>query len=237
MSLDDVVRNLFGEALDRAPVLGTIRTQARKILQLEAEIRKLEKHSVDELTGLPFRKFYEEKVYEAVEAYLKGKESFAVIITDVAGLKYANDIYGYDEGDKLVKTAAGVLKKAQLTRRDTLARVGGDEMGVVLCGSMDYLKGYAERFKTSVYTSQARLNARAPPFLKTELCIGLGVVTTEDADRLLAEGACLNDVVSRLVALGHKRANTDKATQGIYERHPEYNRNPTSVNAQPKPYK
>lgn len=235
MTLDEVVRDLFGKALDRVPVLGTIRTQARKIQHLETKVRNLEKRSFDKLTGLPFRMFYEEKVYEAVETYLKNRESFAVIITDLAGLKYANDFFGYTEGDNLVKVAAGILRKGpfRLTRGDTLARVGGDEMGGLLRGNRSYIDAEVKRIKESIYLNQTGLNARVPPVLKTELCIGVGVVTADDADTLLAEGVSLGEIVPRLIELGHKRANADKVAQGIYDRHPEYNRNPTSVNAQP----
>ncbi|WP_165792183.1 diguanylate cyclase [Desulfocucumis palustris] len=70
----------------------------------------------------------------AIEKFLKtnnGKVGVGFIICDVDGLKLVNDTLGHDVGDKLLKTAAGIIK--EITRpEDIAARVGGDEFCIVI---------------------------------------------------------------------------------------------------------
>ena len=50
---------------------------------------------------------------------------------DVDGLKQANDRFGHDAGDELLRGVAGILRR-NLRDADVVARIGGDEFGVLL---------------------------------------------------------------------------------------------------------
>lgn len=58
--------------------------------------------------------------------------SVGIVFADVNGLKYANDNFGHDEGDRLLIRAADLIAKHY--ERNHLYRVGGDEFVVVIPG-------------------------------------------------------------------------------------------------------
>ena len=54
-----------------------------------------------------------------------------VMSVDVDGLKQANDRFGHDAGDELLRGVAAILRR-NLRDADVVARIGGDEFGVLL---------------------------------------------------------------------------------------------------------
>ncbi|WP_312648675.1 PAS domain S-box protein [Aminipila sp.] len=82
----------------------------------------------DALTGLYNRRFMEEELKRMDEA---SQLPLAVIMGDVNGLKLANDVFGHEQGDKLLKKIAEILK-ANCRETDIVARWGGDEFLMIL---------------------------------------------------------------------------------------------------------
>lgn len=82
----------------------------------------------DTLTGLYNRAFFEEEVSRLD---LSRYSHVGIIVCDVDGLKLINDILGHKAGDKLIITAASILKKA-FRQGDLVARIGGDEFAIIL---------------------------------------------------------------------------------------------------------
>ena len=60
----------------------------------------------------------------------------AIIVIDLNNVKFLNDTYGHDEGDKQIKAAANVLIKTQLDNTEIM-RTDGNEF-------MIYMVGYSE---------------------------------------------------------------------------------------------
>ena len=79
--------------------------------------------SHDPLTGLYNRWFMEEQLKQMDRTQ---ELPLAVIMADINGLKLVNDAFGHEEGDKLLKKVAEVLKESG-RKDDLLARWGGDE--------------------------------------------------------------------------------------------------------------
>ena len=77
----------------------------------------------DELTGLYNRRFFEEKLREIDT---EDNYPISIIISDVNGLKFTNDIFGHTAGDRLIKNFAEILQKF-CRQEDIVARIGGDE--------------------------------------------------------------------------------------------------------------
>lgn len=92
----------------------------------EARIRHLTYH--DTLTGLYNRAFFEE---ELKRLDTMRNWPLAVVYGDVNGLKLANDVFGHDIGDELLRRVAGTLRRI-CRADDIVARVGGDEFALLL---------------------------------------------------------------------------------------------------------
>jgi len=82
----------------------------------------------DYLTGAYNRRYFEEEFER-----LNTAENFpiSVLMGDINGLKLINDSFGHLAGDNLIKSAAERISDC-LRPRDVLARIGGDEFGVIL---------------------------------------------------------------------------------------------------------
>jgi diguanylate cyclase (GGDEF)-like protein len=93
----------------------------------ELEARNLARH--DPLTGLPNRRFFEEKLEECLRD-ASATHQVAVLMLDLDGFKTVNDTYGHSAGDKAL--AEFSLRVSRVLRAGTfLARIGGDEFAII----------------------------------------------------------------------------------------------------------
>jgi len=90
------------------------------------QIQKLSYY--DQLTGLYNRRFFEE---ELKRLDTERNLPLSILMIDVNGLKLTNDAFGHAAGDKLLQKVAEVLKR-ESRADDIIARVGGDELVVLL---------------------------------------------------------------------------------------------------------
>jgi diguanylate cyclase (GGDEF)-like protein/PAS domain S-box-containing protein len=100
---------------------------ARK--QLEERIRYLAHY--DELTGLPNRALFYDRLKQAVALARRQGERLALIYLDLDRFKPVNDHYGHHTGDLLLRAIAQRLRGC-VRESDTLARLGGDEFAVLM---------------------------------------------------------------------------------------------------------
>ncbi len=82
----------------------------------------------DMLTGLHNRAGFEAELDKLRKT---ASLPLSIIMGDLNGLKIANDIFGHEEGDKLLKLVAQILKKC-CRNSDFIARWGGDEYVILL---------------------------------------------------------------------------------------------------------
>ncbi|EWS99133.1 histidine kinase [Pseudoalteromonas sp. SCSIO_11900] len=85
----------------------------------------------DELTGLPNRRLFNDRLSMALASAHKDKQMLAVMFIDLDRFKEVNDSLGHNAGDMLLKLVSERIINS-LNEGDTLARLGGDEF-VVLC--------------------------------------------------------------------------------------------------------
>lgn len=104
----------------------------RTIMQLNAT-RERAHHlaSHDQLTGLPNRTLFAERLEQAVNAARRGRSKLAVLYIDLDGFKAINDSLGHAVGDGLLRGIARHLTES-LGESDSAARLGGDEFCVLL---------------------------------------------------------------------------------------------------------
>ena len=98
--------------------------------------------TTDSLTGLPNRRGFENLMSRVLERasrneYEKARKTIALIFLDINRFKKANDTYGHEFGDDILKYVAEALK-IHTRPTDGKARLGGDEFVVVL----DPFEGY-----------------------------------------------------------------------------------------------
>lgn len=88
----------------------------------------------DNLTGLPNRALFMDRLSQAIERSRRDTyTSFAVLFLDIDRFKMINDTIGHLSGDEFLIEIADRLKNS-LRPGDTVARLGGDEFGILIDG-------------------------------------------------------------------------------------------------------
>lgn len=114
----------------------------------ETEIRRLA--YFDDLTQLPNRRLFSDRLSMAVARAKRHSERLAVMFVDLDHFKKINDTLGHNTGDKILVEAAQRL--TQCTRdEDTVARLGGDEFILIFpeIASVEEVTIVAERIVQS----------------------------------------------------------------------------------------
>lgn len=126
--------------------------------------------NIDILTGIKNRNAMNARVDWHISNKMLVRTPFGIIFADLNGLKTCNDNYGHEEGDKLLKNAANLLK--EVFPDDEIYRAGGDEFVVIVpdCEKAEFEKYVKELRKKSAYGS--------------EVCFALGSYWTDDAAKL-----------------------------------------------------
>jgi diguanylate cyclase (GGDEF)-like protein/PAS domain S-box-containing protein len=131
--LESTASNLLGQPAVAGIVLNSHDITDRK----EAEEKLLHDALHDELTGLPNRALFMDRLRQSMERSRREPDRLtAVLFLDLDRFKIVNDSLGHLVGDELLIQIAGSLASA-LRPSDTIARVGGDEFAVLLEGGRD----------------------------------------------------------------------------------------------------
>jgi len=132
-SLESTASNLLGQ-----PAVAGIVLNAHDITDhKKAEAKLLHDALHDELTGLPNRALFMDRLRHSMERSRREPELLtAVLFLDLDRFKIVNDSLGHLVGDELLIQISGSLAEA-LRPSDTIARVGGDEFAVLLEGGRD----------------------------------------------------------------------------------------------------
>ena len=113
-----------------------------------AEERILHDAIHDNLTGLPNRELFFDRLGAAIiQAERPGAPTPAALAIDVDRFKEINDALGMSFGDSALLTVARRLGR-ELRPGDTLARIGGDQFGVIVM--FDDIEAELERFVDSL---------------------------------------------------------------------------------------
>ena len=104
----------------------------QQISALKDQLAKMEQYAYhDVLTGLSNRRFFLDSLESRISRCQRYGDNCALLFLDVDDLKAVNDQHGHGAGDLLLARLAEILKLHTRTS-DVVARIGGDEFGLLL---------------------------------------------------------------------------------------------------------
>ncbi len=131
-----LMAGLIGSALahqilyDKSQQLLKEKTEAiEELKKAEIKLKHLAHH--DNLTGLPNRNLFNERLKSALLKAKRNKQIIALMYLDIDHFKDINDTMGHGIGDKLLNAFALRLQKC-IRSSDTVARLGGDEFVLLI---------------------------------------------------------------------------------------------------------
>jgi diguanylate cyclase (GGDEF)-like protein len=140
---------------DERRVRGLVRllaTEAAFVIERADLLGRLTEFALtDELTGLPNRRAWDERLEQAIAE----PQPACVAILDLDHFKSYNDDHGHQAGDRFLKEAAAAWR-AQLRPGDTLARYGGEEFVVLLReDDVETARGIVDRLRAATPRGQS----------------------------------------------------------------------------------
>lgn len=143
-------------------------------------IGKLENLSTaDELTGMLNRRGFETRSRDAITS-VRGRKNVCTMVIDMDGLKHINDVYGHNEGDRAIRSAANIIT-ACCDSGEIAGRAGGDEFYIFASDySETLLKRFTERLKKGI---TAHNETSSCPY-KIDMSFGAYLVETDRCGRL-----------------------------------------------------
>ncbi len=85
----------------------------------------------DPLTNIPNRNLFQDRLTQALAEAAREEQHVAILYVDLDGFKAANDTFGHNIGDLLLKEASQRMKQC-IRDEDSLARMGGDEFTILI---------------------------------------------------------------------------------------------------------
>ena len=135
----DAITGFLGMAVDIAERKRVEAELHQKQIQLHQALEELRQHEEtilqlalhDELTGLPNRRLFYDRLETALAEARRYQLKVAVAFIDLDLFKEINDKFGHEVGDKFLVAIAEKIKSVP-REMDTCARLGGDEFALVL---------------------------------------------------------------------------------------------------------
>lgn len=139
--------------------------------------------NTDKLTGLSNRKYFQEKMDDALAEYRKFKTPMSVLILDIDYFKRVNDTYGHPVGDKVLIHLANLMQRVA-REQDHQCRYGGEEF-VVILPSTDV----EEAKSIGIAYNHAVLREAWPEIGTLTISVGVATMTDGDTEETLLDKA------------------------------------------------
>jgi diguanylate cyclase (GGDEF)-like protein len=161
----------------------------QKVQERTAELSNANQHlqflaTHDNLTGLPNRFLFFDRLGQAIKKSRRQKRRFALFFIDLDDFKRINDSFGHIIGDQVLQTVANVLDHA-VRDSDTVARLAGDEFMIILDDIREVSDIEAIARKINLAVSQPIDVPQETVIMTVSIGISLFPEHGEDAETLL----------------------------------------------------
>jgi diguanylate cyclase (GGDEF)-like protein/PAS domain S-box-containing protein len=178
--VESIVSNMIDDPTVNGLVLNTRDVTDRKSLQEELAHQAFH----DSLTDLSNRAVFRDRIEHALARGERNEGRLAVLLLDLDGFKTVNDSLGHDAGDQLL---IAVAKRLQFQGRssDTVARIGGDEFGILLEDDADESRARALADRAlAAFAVPFEVRGREV-FIRASIGIALSVPGHSETDELI----------------------------------------------------
>lgn len=163
-----VVIRLIGDLAPKLIATGAISLLITQMHQAEQQIRDLS--SRDALTGLLNLRSFEQTLDSAQQHAGRSGRGFSVAVIDIDNLAQINEAHGHDAGNQLLIAVADAVRRS-IRSMDSAARLGGDEMAVLLLDSdPTAATTVAQRIRNNVYAGTVSIGNR---LVRANVSIGM----------------------------------------------------------------
>ena len=153
------------------------REKQYKELAKELELKNIslsERVSIDNLTGIKNRYYFDERIKEEVDLAKRQKVSFSLLLFDLDHFKLVNDNFGHDIGDKVLKRVTDAVSKI-IRSYDIFARWGGEEFVVLMPNTTE-----AEAVPAAEKIRKTVEDISHPDIEKITISIGIAIWEVDD---------------------------------------------------------
>lgn len=130
---------------DNGKYIGTV--TIKDLLMKTTEIEVDRAKQVNPLSGLPGNTIVEQKL----DCCLKSDKDYSIAYIDIDNFKAYNDVYGFENGDLVLKMLANLLS-SNISAEHFVGHIGGDDFAVIINSIVDenYFEVIERQFETKV---------------------------------------------------------------------------------------
>ncbi|MCF6298407.1 MAG: diguanylate cyclase [Thiomicrorhabdus sp.] len=183
-----VIALLFGHILIGVAGLIALFIVYRKLTVAYRIIQK--QATIDELTGIPNRRVFSERIITEFKRHQRDKQPLSVIMCDIDHFKLFNDTYGHQAGDQCLRQIAQLIHHTLHRPVDFCARYGGEEFIILLPETdLQGAKHFAEIIRQEVEYLHIPNESALPYQMVT---ISLGIATTSEKHAVISFEKLIN---------------------------------------------
>ena len=172
---------------DRERLIEEISSLRGKVARLQERVEQLDQLAhQDSLINLPNRRGFMRELERLIARVDRYGVNGAMLFVDLDGLKMINDTFGHRAGDEALIQVAVLLSKG-VRHSDVVARIGGDEFGILLENSDESAaQETAARLIEQISACEFLHDGEALPL---SVAIGVGMIDALDTAETVMERA------------------------------------------------